>query len=164
MAQANLPEEQANTPETGYETSDASLRGVLGFGVVLAVVTIIVQVVLWWMFSYWMHLATPGQPAASASATYPQERFPPEPRLEGLKPASEFGQPPPAAETAPEVYQWADRKAGIARIPIEQAVQILVLTKQLPVRAPAAAGAPPGQAPQQPSPANSGRTYEEHRP
>jgi len=56
--------------------------------------------------------------------------LPPEPRLQGgpghqLPPQEEFRRTRAEAEATLESYGWVDEKAGIARVPIEEAMRLL---------------------------------------
>jgi hypothetical protein len=109
-------------PEAGYETSDASLLGVAGFAAVLTVATLIVLAMLWWLLGYLIPRQPAGREPASELAAQEHGRLPPSPQLEGLA-MPPAGQPAPGAA---EEYGWVDRKAGIVRVPLDEAMRIVI--------------------------------------
>ena len=125
-------------PPVTHETSDVSIGGIVKFGIGLAAAAILVHVAI---FGYFRALEAhdrkqnePVSPLVSASL----RRTPPEPRLEPdpLAPRLRMR----AREDAVLMtYGWVDRSAGVARIPIERAMELLA-EKGLP---PAKATLPP---------------------
>jgi hypothetical protein len=112
-------------PEAGHEKSDVSISGIVKFGIGLALAAALVHVALWGLFRLFQAREVkrdePVPPMVAASL----RRTPPEPRLEPDPLA------PRAAARAREdamlaSYGWVDRSAGIARIPIDRAMELLV--------------------------------------
>lgn len=119
------PDPNQPAPEGGHERSDVSISGIVKFGVGLAIAAALVHVALWGLFRWFQAREVkrdqPVPPIVAASL----RRTPPEPRLEPDPLA------PRAAAQAREdailaSYGWIDRKAGIARIPIDRAMELLV--------------------------------------
>jgi hypothetical protein len=112
-------------PGAGHEKSDVSISGIVKFGVGLAIVTVIVLVAMRGLFrSFEASQAKRDQPLPPMVAASLQ-RTPRAPRLEPNPLA------PRAAAQAREdailaSYGWVDRNAGIARIPIDRAMELLV--------------------------------------
>lgn len=112
----------------GYEKSDLRPKPIVIFGVILTVVTILAFGVTYGMIQFlgWWdrpRLETPASPLATRTV-------PPEPRLQVDAP-KELQTLRAAEEEALTSYGWVSRESGIARIPIQRAMQ-LVLERGLP--------------------------------
>jgi hypothetical protein len=129
--------------EAGHETTDVSIGGIVKFGIGLAAGTIVIHVAVWGFFRVLekrerrqdqVHAVSP---MVSASL----RRTPPEPRLEPdpVAPRLRMRAREDAVLTS---YGWVDRNAGVARIPIERAMDLLV-ERGLPVTKPVAPVATP---------------------
>jgi len=115
----------------GYETRDFSLRGVIVFGVVLAIICVVSAVAALWIFRY-LDTRLVQSEAAVSPVALPAGQLPPEPRLLTNEPAhlKAYREAQDAQVTS---YGWVDEQAGIARIPIERAKELL-LERGLPTR------------------------------
>ena len=117
-------------PDIAHETSDISLRGIVWFVAVLTAIVLTVDLAMWGLFRVLNRMEVKNDPIVSPLA-------PP------------AGQPlgPPGLQTTPwrdlkqfraeqsafiHGYGWVDEKAGVARIPIEKAKELL-LKRGLPV-------------------------------
>ena len=104
------------------ETSDLQPKYVGYFGISLVVVGVIVFLGVWWMFRTFYALNEDA--ALARSVTTPQNSGPPEPRLQ-VSPEQDNQR---LIEQDSEIlnrYGWVDQQKGIARIPIDRAMQIL---------------------------------------
>lgn len=112
------------TREDGYERRDASIRGLLLFGLGLAIVIVFTFFAMKWTFN-WLSAETPlGSPAAPFEA--PNTRpLPPSPRV----------QPNPHMDLASyckqqvntlNSYGWIDKQNGVVRIPVDRAMDLLL--------------------------------------
>ena len=125
-------------PEVAHEASDVSVRGVSWFGLALFVLIGLVCALMWWMFTRFERREKAAEPPPVSRVAEAEPRLPPEPRLQGV----------PGHETLPQVdlknlrqsqdallssYGWINQPAGIARIPIDRAKELL-LQKGLPSR------------------------------
>ncbi len=125
-------------PQGGYEKSDLRSKPIVIFGVVLAVVMVlafaatygIVHFLGWWDRP---RLATPASPLA-------ERAIPSEPRLQVEAPKDLRAHQATEHEIL-TTYAWVSKEAGVARIPIERAMQ-LVLERGLPTSRPAPPAAP----------------------
>jgi hypothetical protein len=125
------PHGALDNPDVGHETSDINLRAVIWFVVVLAVIVLTVDGAMWGLFKVLDRMEVKNDPIVTPLA-------PP------------AGQPPgrPGLQTTPwgdlkafraeqnafiHGYGWVDEKAGVARVPIEKAKELL-LKQGLPVR------------------------------
>jgi len=130
-----MPEEK---PRQGHETRDASIRNLIIFGAGLALLVVAGLLVSRALFLYFVGRQGLGPPASPFENV---RTLPPEPRLQVSAP-SDLKQYKAAQEETLNSYGWVDEKAGIVRIPIDRAMDIL-LEKGLPARgaAPAKGGA-----------------------
>jgi hypothetical protein len=127
------PNERSNA---GYETTDAEARPIWisAGGLVVTVALVVLGISL--MFA-WLHerdLANQQRTrvervTAAVAETRPQF---PEPRLQ-VAPQVDLATLRAREDEELKTYGWVDRKAGVVRIPIERAMDLLV-SKGLPVR------------------------------
>lgn len=134
-----------------HEASDVSVSGVLKFVIGLTVLTVVVFVLMWGMFRFLYAQETEKEPDPGPMAMTPQERLPPEPRLQaarGFGVTLENGQRVPLEKREPEAEyrvlreQW-ERQLKCSReqesnvhagcVPIDQAME-KVLEAGLPSR------------------------------
>lgn len=112
-------------PEAGHETSDVSISAIIKFGVGLAIVGAIVLVAMWGLLrSFQAGAAKRDQPVPPLVAAN-LRRTPREPRLEP-NPLAPRVAAQAREDAILESYGWVDRNGGIARIPIDRAMQLLV--------------------------------------
>ncbi len=116
--------------QRGHETSDAAPGWLLWFGAGLAMLTLFVFLSMGWMFHYLEdRIAESEVPFSPLSDT---GRQPPEPRLQ-VNPAQDLRRLAETESRRLNSYGWVDRQAGLVRIPIGRAIQI-VAEKGLPAR------------------------------
>jgi hypothetical protein len=111
-----------------YETSDANVRGVFMFLVVLSFVLIFTALLSWGMFKYF---ATSQESRAPASPFAGARQLPAGPQLQ-VNPRQDLLRFRADQEHALESYSWENRDDGTVRVPIERAMEML-LKKGLPV-------------------------------
>lgn len=119
-------------PAPGHETRDISVRVVAWFaiGLVISALVIFPVVVGLDRLFEWQH---PSPDAPSRIALHPHMIAPP-PRLQA-NPAIDLAQYEAAQEAKLNSYGWVDKSAGIIRIPIERAMD-LIAQRGLPTRGP----------------------------
>lgn len=120
--------------EQGHETRDVSLRWMAIFGVIVVLLLIAVFVSMRWMFDLFEAREARGQEEPATLVADPGPVRPPEPRLQ-TKPRLELQQMRAAEEAVLGSYGWVDRDKGVARMPIDEAMKIVV-QRGLPARAP----------------------------
>lgn len=121
MAEAKYPDSPSKAPNPTHELSDLKPRAIVIFLVVLAVTIVGVLVVSMWVYDYSAYrLAKSEAPPSTLAKQAP----PPEPRLQVFAPKDmqEFRAEEDATLTS---YGWIDRTAGVVRIPIDRAMQLL---------------------------------------
>jgi hypothetical protein len=134
---------QRTSREAGHETSDANVRGVWFTGLGLALCTILIMGLVVLMFDLLLHRhealdeAEASQnvstPIAASVAAFPG------PRLQ-VAPEVDLAAFRAREEAELDNYGWIDRKAGVVRLPIERAMDLIV-ERGLPVSG--QPGAPP---------------------
>src|SRR5688572_14717589 len=140
--QPDLPGADAgkSVPHAGHEESDVSIRGIVRFGVGLAVAAIAIHVAIWGVFRFLESREEkkdrPIPPLVAAGLA----RTPPGPRLEP-DPVAARRRAQARENAALTSYAWVDRGSGVVRIPIERAMDLLV-ERGLPPSKPVAQTAP----------------------
>jgi hypothetical protein len=153
--------QRAHDPEMEFEQQDLNPRGVYAFLAGLAVAIVLVAFVLWGLFGYMDRYESSHQPPQNPlvqPSTAQTRQVPPEeiqqfpqPRLESNE-RTELNNFRLKEEDTLDSYGWADQKAGVVRIPIERAMQ-LIAQRGLPTTpkagtAPLAEGQSPKEAKQ----------------
>jgi len=124
----------ATTP--GYETHDANAGGVFKFLVALGIVLVVTGLVCWGLFRYFS--AHDANQSASDSPFADTRQLPLGPQLQ-VNPREDWLKFREEQEKSLETYSWENRTAGTVRVPIEEAMELLV-KKGVPVQ-----GAPEAQ-------------------
>jgi hypothetical protein len=130
MAEANVHRDPSDSVEIGHELSD--LRpGYIGlFGIGLAVTLGIVLVLTLLLMHY---KTTQHEKRETPLPRLAREREAmPQPRLQ-IEPHKELREMRAGEDAALNSYGWVDRDAGIVRIPVDRAMDVLA-AKGLPVR------------------------------
>ena len=136
MAEVHMPHaaghDDEHNPGVHHETTDVDFRGILAFGVGLIVVGILTAFVVWVLFKYFdareARRVVPEYPLAATQ----EKREPPEPRLQ-TNPREDMEELRRQEDQILNSYGWVDKNAGVARIPIEEAMKIVV-QRGLPAR------------------------------
>ncbi|MGA7613619.1 MAG: hypothetical protein WBX15_00430 [Thermoanaerobaculia bacterium] len=118
--------------EIHHESSDVNVRGVLWFFVIFFVVTLVSFAGLWGLYKYYAYSEREAQAPPMSRLPEASNQTPPAPNLQTDPPRDM------ALFRAEETKQldqagWVDRKNGIVRIPIEEAMKEVV-QRGLPVR------------------------------
>jgi hypothetical protein len=131
---------------SGVEEDFIDFKGVYGFGIGLAVVTIISHILMLWMFKAEVAAVDASNPPrVYPLAVLQDDRQPPEPRLQ-TNPRQDLADLRAAEAAVLSGYSWVDRNNQIVRIPVADAMR-LTLQRGLPSRPEAAAAAAPAAAP-----------------
>jgi hypothetical protein len=125
--------ERAGHIGPGHEQRDIRLRPIVWAGLVLVVLAIVVHIGIWWLFDYFTERRTQqeGPPAPTAPLAWPRQ-LPPGPRLQ-TDPHQDLQELLSAEAAILQSYGWVDRGAGIARVPIGRAMDLLA-ERGLPAR------------------------------
>src|SRR5690606_5706141 len=116
------PEPGAAEIQPGHETTDAEIKPIIIFLVSLGIFIIIAMAAMSWLLSFLesQHQATQREVSPLAD----QQQIPPEPRLQA-NPALDMESLRQREEELLNSYQWIDQNAGIFRIPIDLAMEII---------------------------------------
>jgi len=110
----------------GHETSDVNVWAIGKFGIALTLVTLFSVALLIGVFRYFQSREDRSAKAVDPVALFPSPQLVPnEPKRLGEVRASE--------DQVLNGYGWVDRQKGVVRIPIDQAMDLLV-KRGLPVR------------------------------
>ena len=121
-----------DNPEVAHEESDVNVRAILGWGLGLIVLALVVHVFLWWLIGLYQSQAQRADTRIYPLAAGQQDALPPEPRLQ-TTPQQDMRALRDAQRARLQEHQWINRDAGVARIPIEDAMRIVV-ERGLPTR------------------------------
>ena len=135
MAEIHAPHgghDSAHNPEVRHETSDVNIRAILGFGLALVVVAAFIHLVVWVLFQYFQAREARQGPLEYPLAATQRMKTPPEPRLQ-TNPRQDLGDLRTREQDILETYGWVDKNAGVVRIPIDQAMHLIV-ERGLPAR------------------------------
>lgn len=115
-----------------HEETDVNINRVFGVAAGLAALTAIAGLIVWLLFVYLDRReatsATTARPVAEGQGL----RQPPEPRLQ-TAPRADLRAFRTQEDQVLDTYQWADKSAGTVRIPISEAMK-LVVQRGLPAR------------------------------
>ena len=125
--------------DAGFD-SELDVRSVGLFGLGLALVMIVVLAALWILLAHWKTRQTARDPRPSPLAEANAPRLPPEPRLQAA-PVKDMDELRARETSTLTSYGWVDRQAGVARIPIDRAIDLL-LASGLPAPRPEPTPAP----------------------
>lgn len=121
-----------DNPEVVHEESDVDVRAILGWGLGLAVLALVVHVFLWGALALYERQTQSTETPAYPLAVGQRDALPPEPRLQDT-PQQDMRDLRDAQRARLQGHEWINREAGIARIPIEDAMR-LVVERGLPTR------------------------------
>jgi hypothetical protein len=162
MSQPNDPERLPDeTPEhhpsVAHERGEEDVKAVSGFGIGLAIGIVIVVFAMWGLFEWFYAREDRASPTPSPVVLSEKPQLPPEPRLQAV-PRLDLKALHEGEDQVLDNYAWVDPEKGIVRIPIKDAIKI-VIAKGLSSKP--ATDLPDAQGYRMiPSIASSGRTFE----
>ena len=129
----HAPGEHAPTdnPEVHHELSDVNIRAILLFGAGLVASGIVISFLVWLLFGYFTRREA-RVPSMYPLAATEENRLPPEPRLQ-TNPRQDLRDLRTQEAATLNSYGWVDRNAGIVRIPVGDAMKLIV-QRGLPAR------------------------------
>jgi hypothetical protein len=129
---SELRDNPEDNPEVVHEESDVDVGAILRWGAALAVVALIVHVFLYWLVGVYTR-----QAEQARTLVYPLATGQSDDPLAGLvlqrNPQQDMRELRARQEAQLERYEWVNEEAGIARVPIEDAMRIVV-ERGLPAR------------------------------
>src|SRR5215212_8459868 len=118
-------------PASTVEEDNVDIKAIFGFGIGLAVVTIVAHLLMLWMWTAEVaHVDASNPPRVFPLAVADDNRLPPEPRLQ-TNPKQDLEDFRDSEEVILKGYSWVDRNNKIVRIPVEDAMK-LTLQRGLP--------------------------------
>jgi hypothetical protein len=111
-------------PGLGHEHTDVAIRPVAIAGVGIAVFLIVAAALMLALYGYLGARAARLSPPANPLAAAEGPRLPPEPRLQ-VHPLRDLRELRQAENDILEHYGWVDKSAGVVRIPIARAIDLL---------------------------------------
>ena len=118
------PNAQDNV-EVVHEESDVNVSAILRYGVGLAVIAVVIHLFLWWLLGLYERQRDRAQTQVYPLAAGQQNRLPPSPRFQ-QNPQQELQDLLAKQRALLEGYAWVSKESGIARIPIEDAMKMVV--------------------------------------
>jgi hypothetical protein len=136
MAEVHMPhaahDDGDHNPGVHHETTDVNISAIILSGVALIVSAVLISFVVWVLFKYFesreARRLTPEYPLAATQAI----RVPPEPRLQ-TNPREDLQDLRAQENQILNSYGWIDKNTGVVRIPIDEAMK-LVVQRGLPSR------------------------------
>jgi hypothetical protein len=121
-----------DTVNVVHEESDVNVGAVIRFGIGLLVVAAVIHVFLWWLLGTFERQHERAQTQVYPLAAGQQDRLPPFPRFQ-QDPQQELQDLRAKQKALLEGYGWVNKEVGVARIPIEDAMR-MVVERGLPTR------------------------------
>jgi hypothetical protein len=115
-----------------HEESDVNVSAIIRYGIGLLVVAAVVHVFLWWLLGAYERQNQRAQTQVYPLSAGQRDRLPPAPRFQE-NPQEELQELRAKQRAQLEGYGWVNKEAGVARIPIEDAMK-LVIERGLPTR------------------------------
>jgi hypothetical protein len=112
-----------NRPEVRHEESDVNVWAVGKFAIALVFLCGIALLLLAGLFKYFQSTAVNNEPTTTG-INVDARRLPPQPRLQDA-PILDLQEMKAAEDQILNGYGWVDQQAGIARIPISRAIDLL---------------------------------------
>lgn len=124
---ANTPPVESAERHDEHEESRFNIRAYVWFVIAFVLVGAVLQVIVWVFLGALVQRA----PSAAVSPLARDAPGPPEPRLQGSQvhpntPAQDLREMRQREEQVLTGYGWTDREAGLARIPIARAMDLLI--------------------------------------
>ena len=115
-----------------HEESDVNVGAIIRYGIGLVVVAAVIHVFLWWLLGLYERQNERAQTQVYPLAAGQQDRLPPSPRFQE-NPQQDLQELRAKQKALLEGYGWVNKEAGVARIPIEEAMK-MVVERGLPTR------------------------------
>ncbi|HKV38837.1 MAG TPA: hypothetical protein VJX67_06465 [Blastocatellia bacterium] len=121
-------------PKADHERGDISYAGVAKFIVGLGMLFVVTLLSLWGLLEFFRYQQRRAEPPPPRMAITEAERIPPEPRLQGAPGSKhqlasadlDMKDLRSESDRVLDSYGWVDKNAGVVRIPIEEAMRLVV--------------------------------------
>ena len=131
LPDGNLPRQRADAHtradnvEVVHEESDVNVAAIIRYGIGLLLIGALVHVFLWWLQGTYSRQNLRAQTQVYPLAAGQQDRLPPSPRFQE-NPQGELQDLRARQKALLEGYSWISKEGGVARIPIEDAMKMVV--------------------------------------
>jgi hypothetical protein len=115
----------ADNVDVVHEESDVNVSAIIRYGIGLLVIAAVLHVFLWWLQGTYSRQSQRAQTQVYPLASGQQDRLPPSPRFQE-NPQQELQDLRAKQKALLDGYGWVNKDAGVARIPIEDAMKIVV--------------------------------------
>jgi len=117
-------------PDVAFEERDIKVGTIYWYLIALGLATVIALIISVFIFRFTSNLAASSDAPPPPSRAAIGKAFPPEPRLQGVPghesdPQKDLRNKLKADLAANEKLEWIDKNAGIAQIPVEDAMKII---------------------------------------
>ena len=116
--------EHANPKDVGHETTDFSLRPILGAALFLVALSAFAFIAMRWLFVVYDLREQQLNPPPHPLVVKQELQLPPEPRLQP-RPLADLQHQRAAEDQLLNTYGWVDAKQGVVRIPVARAMELL---------------------------------------
>lgn len=116
-------------PDLHHEQSDVNVRAIFGFGLGLVGAALVIHLGVWLVFRAFDARESASGPLRALAA---EQTLPPEPRLQ-VAPRQDLKDLRAQEDEILNSYRWVDKGAGVVRIPISEAMRLIV-QRGLPTR------------------------------
>lgn len=113
-----------DNPEVEHERRDVSVKAILQFLLWLSISAVVISVAMWGLFRFFDARLKKEDTTLSPLVAASRSRTPPGPRLEP-EPLALKAQLRARENERLDGYSWADQPAGVARIPIARAMDLI---------------------------------------
>jgi hypothetical protein len=115
----------ADNVEVVHEESDVNVSAIIRYGIGLLVIAAFLHLFLWWLQGTYSRQNERAQTQVYPLAAGQQDRLPPSPRFQE-NPQQELQDLLAKQKALLEGYGWINKDEGVARIPIEDAMKMVV--------------------------------------
>ncbi|MEX2260810.1 MAG: hypothetical protein WD696_02605 [Bryobacteraceae bacterium] len=116
--------EHTDRPEVRHDMTDVNTKAVLKFVVGLVIALIVSAGLMLFLFDWFAARETRLSPQPLPIAAEGRMRVPPEPRLQA-DPPRDMREMRASEEDLLNSYGWVDRRAGVVRIPVDRAIEVM---------------------------------------
>ena len=114
-----------NGQRPDLDPRDLSVKGIGGFGVGLVLILVVAAALMWWASLFLRSLEEAKDPPPPVLEEARAPYTPPGPQLQA-DPEAELLELREREELILGSYSWVDKGSGVAQVPIERAMQLLV--------------------------------------
>lgn len=123
MSSAPSPDAHGHA-DNAHETTDINLKPVVISGIGLLLILVVTMVLMFGLFDVMKYQEARMSPPANPLAAADGQRVPPAPRLQA-HPLKDLDELRKAEHELLTTYAWKDQNAGVVRIPIARAMELL---------------------------------------